>query len=787
MWKLTDIEIRNIVSFRDAKLKINQNVATLIFGRNEDNACQPCNGSGKSALIEAIAFGLTGEQLRKVKSLDEIINDLADDAYVSLTLQNDYDNTTFVIERTISRIAPQVINCHKYDSNGREIETDKTVQPTVLDYNRFILNELGLTKDDIYNNYILCDNKFESFFDCSDKSKKEIINRFSNAILVDEGIERIQSDLEEVNARLKAASDKVTELKGGISAIEQQIQQEELNSKLADEERLKRVSSIEKEIVECRELLTNTEEKKAATESLIATIQQFEESWPERSMQLSLSEAQEEINKFLETHSLQPFPNQTAIIDRYLEQLQGAVNSVAELQKQCVLLESAAQECKKVYDTKVEEYGLKEAAQKNFETEVAGKVGEYNSLIKTLDVKLNDLEFQIENNKKERVRIETKIAQAKVALKGAVTCPRCHHQFLLTENYSIEELETEIKSLTSVLDDLKTQSTQFRDEFDKTDAEIILAEDSIIALDGQKKKKKESLQECYEEMSNLYRVFSDKEREWKTCMSKLQFEENKVDELKSKIESTKSEIGMRVTSFLEDLVRHQQSQLTHHNSNIAHLKGRMKECQKMLHSMQQYNTVDFSQKLKDSLVEYGERLKTAEKTEGEVRAEYEKLKSQEITFNLFKSFLARKKINALSLIVNDFLEKIGSDIRLRLEGFSTTKQGKVRDKISVQVMRDGVDCGSFQKFSGGEKARLNLACILSLHTLTNSNCPEGKGLDFIIIDELLDKSDEVGMATYCDALNRLGQTSLLITQGAVSESYPHTLLIVKNQGISSIR
>ena len=101
-------------------------------------------------------------------------------------------------------------------------------------------------------------------------------------------------------------------------------------------------------------------------------------------------------------------------------------------------------------------------------------------------------------------------------------------------------------------------------------------------------------------------------------------------------------------------------------------------------------------------------------------------------------------------------------------------------------MRDGIDCGSYHKFSGGEKARLNLACILSLHTLTNSNCEDGKGLDFIIIDELLDKSDEMGMATYCEALNKLGQTALLITQGGVSEGYPHKLLIVKKQGISTI-
>lgn len=99
MWRLTELKIRNIVSFHEATLKIQQGVATLIFGKNEDNASQPNNGSGKSSLIEAISLALNGEQLRKVKSVEEIINDHADEAYVYLRLDNDYDDTVFTIER----------------------------------------------------------------------------------------------------------------------------------------------------------------------------------------------------------------------------------------------------------------------------------------------------------------------------------------------------------------------------------------------------------------------------------------------------------------------------------------------------------------------------------------------------------------------------------------------------------------------------------------------------------------------------------------------------------------
>lgn len=33
MWRLTELKIRNIVSFHEATLKIQQGVATLIFGK----------------------------------------------------------------------------------------------------------------------------------------------------------------------------------------------------------------------------------------------------------------------------------------------------------------------------------------------------------------------------------------------------------------------------------------------------------------------------------------------------------------------------------------------------------------------------------------------------------------------------------------------------------------------------------------------------------------------------------------------------------------------------------
>ena len=169
-----------------------------------------------------------------------------------------------------------------------------------------------------------------------------------------------------------------------------------------------------------------------------------------------------------------------------------------------------------------------------------------------------------------------------------------------------------------------------------------------------------------------------------------------------------------------------------------------------------------------------------------IQAKYDELKLQEAHFIEFKSHLANQKIDAIAAITNSFLERIGSDIRVELEGFKKLKSGKIRDKITIKILRDGVDCGSFAKFSGGEQCRVNLANMLALHELTNVSCEDGKGLDLLCVDEILDCSDEVGMASYCEAINQLHVTSMIVTQVPTIEGYNHKLIVTKMNGESTI-
>jgi len=218
MWRLTKIFAQNLCAFKELDYTLNQDHTTLVFGNNMDNDSQVSNGSGKSALIEAIAIGLTGGTLRDIK-MEEVINDQEDFARVNLTLLNDATGIVMEIKREISRKNPQSIKV-EFTKNG---ETKEEVQPSVNDYNKFILETIGLSRDDIFANYILSKHKYTSFLSSSDREKKEIINRFSNGIIVDESIAALQADMEPIKDDLQAAERDVATCKGRVSAIDEQI------------------------------------------------------------------------------------------------------------------------------------------------------------------------------------------------------------------------------------------------------------------------------------------------------------------------------------------------------------------------------------------------------------------------------------------------------------------------------------------------------------------------------------------------------------------------------------
>ena len=90
------------------------------------------------------------------------------------------------------------------------------------------------------------------------------------------------------------------------------------------------------------------------------------------------------------------------------------------------------------------------------------------------------------------------------------------------------------------------------------------------------------------------------------------------------------------------------------------------------------------------------------------------------------------------------------------------------------------------KLSVGESARINLACILAMNKLINVNCDDNKGLDLLVLDEILEGIDEAGLSSVLSALNKIGVTSIVVSQLGIAETNDNVVVVIKENGESRI-
>ena len=80
--------------------------------------------------------------------------------------------TVFNIERQLFRKGASIVTC-SIERDGRLIDTDEAVQPSVDAYNKYILEKLGISKDELFNNFLLSKFKFQDFLSSPDGRKKK--------------------------------------------------------------------------------------------------------------------------------------------------------------------------------------------------------------------------------------------------------------------------------------------------------------------------------------------------------------------------------------------------------------------------------------------------------------------------------------------------------------------------------------------------------------------------------------------------------------------------------------
>ena len=195
---------------------------------------------------------------------------------------------------------------------------------------------------------------------------------------------------------------------------------------------------------------------------------------------------------------------------------------------------------------------------------------------------------------------------------------------------------------------------------------------------------------------------------------------------------------------------------------------------------------------KAQLKTLNDKLKLYIKEESELKAQrsIEQMRLESITawitnFKRFKSFLANKSIRNIKDYTNLFLETMGSNINVEIEGYRELANKKVKEEITVSVLRDGLSEGSYGKFSGGERGRIDVCNILAIQELINLNSPSG-GLDLLICDEIFDSIDSKGLECMIQGLQSLGKTIMIVSQVEINSLKEQTITVRKENKISTI-
>lgn len=772
MWLLKSINATNICAFESLDYTLVQDQATLIFGNNMDSDSQNSNGSGKSAMIEAIALGLTGEPLRKV-NMDEIINDRFDIATVRIVLWNEMENVQMTVARKLSRKQPQEILIQRqtgpYDTDVEEVKLS-----SVADYNKYVLDQIGLSKDDLFSNFILTTRKYKSFLSSSDKEKKELINRFSNGILVDESIDALLNDMEPVKQECIEADKKVAECQGSIAALEIEIEKAVNDSEKRKASRLERIEEWKSSIVAKRAEIRTINQEIAANDDRLATLDELDVQLQDLEKSAIVTHAVWKIilDRFKEYNIDTAFTDYNIEIQEIQNNQRRDVNSYESLTELCEKLKSTIVPLRSSFAT-LKANHTQSLAQMDVEGE---EISEQIARLLEQTKALRATEQKLEEKRKKLAR---RIASVNNQLAGVIECPKCHHEFLLSVDTNVADLKKDLQELTKKSDDLQLEIDKNASSYADTVEQGQAARQQETDLAERKRKSSASYQEAEDKLAEAERHLAQVEDKIETLDKSISLATESLKNLRKRMFD-------EVFSNLDSEVNRIETSIKTAETKIAVLNGSIKTYEESIEEAEKAIDDDIISSLKDSLKKNQEALNTAILNKEEVNARLNEFKVQEATFTEFKTHLANSKIDAINQITNEFLEAIGSDIRVALSGYTILKSGKVRDKISVSLLRDGIDCGSFDKFSRGEQTRVELASILAIHHLINTNCEEGKGLNLLIIDELLDATDESGLTNVFRALNDTQTTSLVVSHGNIAENYPNRLIINKQNGVSFI-
>lgn len=247
---LHTLEVQNFRSFGAKVTTIDfrqLDGVTVITGENLDlQDKESANGCGKSALfVDALAYGFTGEPVKKVDSNLQLVNDVNEkEAYVAI--QGTHKGELFRIER---RLKPSKLHFYRRPINAAgDIKSFDVTKDAIRRTEADILEFFGFDID-IFKLVLVTATKTEAFFGMKTDTQKSVIETLFGLELLSKKAAAINEDRKALETAFKVEDSKITERKASRERTQRRLDEVKSSATKWLEDLKNDLARIDEEIV----------------------------------------------------------------------------------------------------------------------------------------------------------------------------------------------------------------------------------------------------------------------------------------------------------------------------------------------------------------------------------------------------------------------------------------------------------------------------------------------------------------------------------------------------------
>jgi DNA repair exonuclease SbcCD ATPase subunit len=370
------------------------------------------------------------------------------------------------------------------------------------------------------------------------------------------------------------------------------------------------------------------------------------------------------------------------------------------------------------------------------------------------------------------------------------------------------------------VDKLKEKKQTITADIQKLTAKIVKSNHSNIEEDKQKIK-------TFDEQLN---EFNDKKQKLQSKISVIQAESNSLTKQINQLQTTKDRCPTCSREYSEEHVEHVSQLIAKHHEDIAKfndakqtVEGALKRLEKDITSIQaakkicneninQINQTNNDNKaheiginhLKSNLKDVEEEIQIVSKEQNndlkgkvavlkttleECQQNVNKLNNELNVLETVKFVISEDGIK--SFIVKKIIKILNSRIALYLKKLEANCLCQFNEFFDEEIIDEQSNQKSYFNFSGGERKRIDLACLFAFADIRRLQ--GDVNFSTVFYDELLDSSlDDKGvyltLKTLRERYNEIGESCYIITHRGpeVTTKAEHVIHVIKKNGISTI-